>query len=294
MLEECHLCAHQCGINRNIQLGRCHCGVSPKVARAALHMWEEPCLSKKNGSGTVFFSGCNLNCIYCQNYTISQENFGKEISIEQLANTFLKLQSQNANNINLVSPTPYVPQIKEALQLAKEEGLAIPIVYNTGNYETLETIQSLDGLIDIYLPDIKYYSDEVAVRYSSAPHYFEIATSNLQEMIRQVGSVNQFDTNGILQKGIIIRHLVLPSHLTETKHILEWIKSHLPSDVTISIMMQYFPAFKAKEDTLLHRKISHKEYQLVKKMIASFQNGYIQELSDCEEEYVPPFDLSGV
>ncbi len=293
MLENCCLCHHRCQVDRNQTVGFCGCGSLPKLAKAYLHMWEEPCISGTNGSGTVFFSGCNLKCVYCQNYPISHENFGKEVSISRLSEIFLELQEQKAHNINLVSPTPYVPQIIKALEIAKRNGLLIPIVYNTGNYETLETIQSLEGYVDVYLPDLKYFHDETAISYSKAPHYFEAATGNILEMKKQVPQ-EVFDANGILQKGLIIRHLVLPSHLTETKNILGWIQNHLPSDTMVSIMMQYFPTFKAKEDSLINRKLTKKEYQLVKEMASVFPRGFMQELSDFEEEYVPNFDLSGV
>ncbi len=292
-LEKCSLCAHQCKVNRNQTLGICQCGVLPKLAKAYLHQWEEPCISGENGSGTIFFSGCNLKCIYCQNYQISHENFGKEVSIQRLSEIFLELQEQKASNINLVSPTPYVPQIIEALSIAKKNGLILPIVYNTGNYETVETIQSLSGYVDIYLPDLKYYHEETAVKYSKAPNYFSIATRNILEMKKQVPQ-DIFREDKTMQKGLIIRHLVLPSHLGETKHILEWIKNNLSKDTYISVMMQYFPAFKAKEDALLSRKLSKREFLMVQKMVQDFENGYIQELSSFEEEYVPHFDLRGI
>lgn len=293
MLENCNLCAHNCNVNRNINLGVCKCGINPKLALASIHMWEEPCISKDNGSGTVFFSGCNFNCIFCQNHEISHNNFGKEISIERLAEIFIELQNKNVNNINLVSPTPYVYQIIEAIKIAKKNGLTIPIVYNTNSYENVETIRLLDGYIDVYLPDLKYFSNETAIKYSKAPNYFETATNAIKEMFFQVGNPI-FDENGIIKKGVIIRHLVLPSHLSETKHILEWIKNNLSDETYISIMLQYFPAFKSKEDNLINRKVSKREFEIVKNMICDFKNGYIQELSECEEEYVPNFDLSGV
>lgn len=293
MLEKCNLCAHNCNTDRNKNLGICKCKTLPKVALASLHMWEEPCISKQNGSGTVFFSGCNLKCIYCQNHEISHNNFGKEISIQKLSEIFINLQNKNANNINLVSPTPYVPQIIEAIKLAKKNGLKIPIVYNTGNFENLETIKMLEGCIDVYLPDLKYYTNDIAIKYSNAPNYFYIATNNIKEMIKQVGTP-VFDNNGIIKKGVIIRHLVLPSYVMETKYILKWIKENLPEDIYISIMLQYFPTYLAKEEKLLNRKVSKLEYNIVKKMISEFENGYIQELSNSEEEYVPKFDLSGI
>lgn len=293
MLENCNLCAHNCNINRNNTFGVCKCGISPKIALASVHHWEEPCISKENGSGTIFFSGCNMKCMFCQNHNISHENFGKEISISRLAEIFIEFQNKNVNNINLVSPTPYVYQIVEAIKIAKENGLTIPIIYNTGNYENIETIKMLNGYIDIYLPDLKYFSNDVATKYSKAPNYFDVATKNIKEMIKQVGNP-VFDENGIIKKGVIIRHLVLPSHINETKHILNWIKENLSMDTYISIMMQYFPTYKAKNDNLINRKVSKREFGIVKNLINDFENGYIQDLSEYEEEYVPNFNLGGV
>ena len=293
MLETCKLCAHNCNVNRNENLGVCRCGNNLKIALASIHLWEEPCISGNNGSGTIFFSGCNLKCIFCQNHEISQENYGKEISIERLAEIFIELQNKNVNNINLVSPTPYVYQIIEAIKIAKANGLSIPIVYNTGSFENIETIKLLNGYIDVYLPDLKYFSNETALKYSKANNYFEVATTAIKEMITQVGTP-VFDKNGIIKKGVIIRHLVLPSHISETKHILEWIKENLPEDIYISIMLQYFPTYLAKEDLLINRKVSKREFPIIKNLIKDFPNGYIQELANHEEEYVPNFDLSGV
>lgn len=293
MLESCELCNHKCKINRNEKYGACNCGILPKLALANIHMWEEPCISGTNGSGTVFFSGCNLRCKFCQNHEISQNNFGKEISIERLAEIFLELQSQNVHNINLVSPTPYVPQIKQALEIAKSNGLSIPIVYNTNSYENIETIKSLDGYVDIYLPDLKYYDDEIAMKYSGIKDYFATASENIKEMLKQVGTA-KFDSNGIMQKGVIVRHLIMPGQILQAKRILSWIKSNLSTDTYISIMAQYFPTYKAKEMPEINRKISTQEYNFVVSMLKEFENGYIQELGTHEEEYVPHFDLSGI
>lgn len=293
MLKNCNICAHNCNVNRKNNFGVCKCGILPKVSLATVHMWEEPCISKDNGSGTIFFSGCNLKCIYCQNYNISHNNFGKEISISRLAEIFLELQNKKVNNINLVSPTPYVYQIIEAIKIAKEKGLSIPIIYNTGNFENIETIKLLNGYIDVYLPDLKYFSNDVAIKYSKSPNYFNIATNNIKEMIKQVGTPI-FDKKGIIKKGVIIRHLVLPSHINETKHILEWIKENLSNEIYISVMLQYFPTFKAKDDNLINRKISKREFSIIKNLISDFENGYIQDLSNFEEEYVPNFNLNGV
>ena len=273
--------------------GYCRCDDKIKIALASVHNYEEPCISGKNGSGTVFFSNCNLNCIYCQNYEISQKGKGKEVTIEELAEIFLKQQSKGVNNINLVTPTMYAYQIIEALKIAKKNGLSIPIIYNTNGYENVETLKMLEGYIDIYLPDLKYYSNELSKKYSNADKYFEIATKAIQEMDRQVGKP-VFDKDGIIQKGLIIRHLVLPNHLQNTKHILKWVKENMPKGTYISVMAQYFPTYKAKEDKLLNRKLTKKEYKEIENYLYTLdlENGYIQELGEHEEEYVPNFNLS--
>ncbi len=227
--------------------------------------------------GTVFFSGCNFSCIFCQNYEISQNGFGKEVSVERLAQIIIEQQSRGVHNINLVSPTIYVPSIIEAIKIAKENGLKIPIVYNTNGYENVQTIKMLDGYVDVYLPDLKYYDDEVSIKYSKVPHYFDTASRAIQEMIKQVG-VAKFDENGIIQKGVIIRHLIMPGNILQTKKILEWIKDNLSDDTYISIMAQYFPTYKAKDEDIINRKITQKEYDIVVDLIQDFKNGYIQEL----------------
>lgn len=234
-----------------------------------------------------------MNCKYCQNYEISQEGIGKEITIEHLAEIFLKQQEKGANNINLVTPTMYVYQIIEALDMAKKRGLSIPIIYNSNGYENTSTIELLDGYIDVYLPDLKYYSNNLGIKYSKADNYFKIATKAINKMYEQVGAP-QFNEDGIIQKGIIIRHLVLPNHILNTKHILKWIKENMPQDIYVSVMAQYFPTFKAKEDNLLNRKLTKKEYKEIENYLYTLdlKNGYIQELGKHEEEYVPKFDLS--
>ena len=277
MEEKCNLCGFRCNVNREEKLGVCKCGVLPKLALVSVHNWEEPCISGTKGSGTVFFSGCNFSCIFCQNYEISQERYGEEVSIERLAEIFIEQQEKGVHNINLVSPTPYAKVIAEALRIAKNNGLTIPVVYNTNGYDSVETIKMLDGLVDIYLPDLKYYDDEVALKYSKIPHYFETAKEAVLEMQRQVGKA-QFDENGIIKKGLIIRHLIIPGNVLQTRKVLEWIKEKLPKDVYISIMAQYFPTYKAKEDDLINRKITKKEYEIVLDLIQNFENGYVQEL----------------
>ena len=248
---------------------------------------------EKMALGTVFFTNCNLNCIYCQNYEISQQGLGKEVSVEKLADIFISQQSKGAHNINLVTPTMYVYQIIEAIKIAKSKGLNIPIIYNSNGYENVETIKMLDGYIDVYLPDLKYFTDELSKKYSNVNNYFNVATKAIKEMYNQVGNAC-FSEDGMIQKGVIIRHLVLPNHIQNTKNILKWIKENMPSDIYVSLMSQYFPTFKAKEDPLLSRKLTKKEYKEVLDYLylLDLENGYFQELGDHEEEYVPNFDLS--
>lgn len=290
-LNSCTICPHNCKINRNNgQIGRCRSGDKVKIALASVHNYEEPCISGKNGSGTIFFSNCNLSCIYCQNYKISQLGKGYELSVEELANIMLKQQEKGVNNINLVTPTMYVYQIIEAIKIARKRGLKIPIIYNTNGYENVKTIQHLNGYVDIYLPDLKYYSNEISKKYSKIDNYFKYATEAIKEMYKQVGSPI-FDENGIIKKGLIIRHLVLPNHLQNSKHILKWIKENMPEDTYVSVMAQYFPTYKAKEDNLINRKLNKKEYREIEEFLytLNLENGYMQELGEHEEEYVPNF-----
>lgn len=293
-LEKCNICPRNCKVDRlKGNIGYCRCNDKIKIALASIHYYEEPCISKENGSGTVFFSNCNLNCIYCQNYEISQKGKGREITVEQLAQIFLKQQAKGVNNINLVTPTMYAKHIKEALIIAKNEGLSIPVIYNTNGYESIETLKELEGLIDIYLPDLKYYSNELSKKYSKVDNYFDIATKAIQEMNRQVGRPT-FNEKGVIQKGMMIRHLILPNHLQNTKHILKWIKESMPAGTYVSVMAQYFPTYQAKQDESINRKLTKKEYQEIENYlyILDLENGYIQELGEHEEEYVPNFDLS--
>ena len=231
-LRQCGVCPFRCKVNRlEGKIGKCGCNDKIKIALASLHYYEEPCISGKNGSGTVFFSNCNFKCIFCQNYKISQEGKGNEVTIEELANIFLKLQQEGANNINLVTPTMYTYQIIEAIKIARMKGLNLPIIYNSNGYENVETLRDLRGYVDVYLPDLKYYADELAIKYSKAPNYFKIATKAILKMIDQVG-LPEFDENGMIKKGVIIRHLVLPGHIQNSKHILKWLKEN------VSIMFQ--------------------------------------------------------
>ena len=290
-LNSCTICPHNCKVNRNNgQIGRCRSGNKVKIALASVHNYEEPCISGKNGSGTIFFSNCNLSCMYCQNYKISQLGKGYELSVEELADIMLEQQEKGVNNINLVTPTMYAYQIIEAIKIARKNGLNIPIVYNTNGYENVKTIQDLNGYIDIYLPDLKYYSNELSKKYSKVDNYFKYTTEAIKEMYRQVGCP-VFDENGIIQKGLIIRHLVLPNHLQNSKHVLKWIKENMPEDTYVSVMAQYFPTYKAKEDDLINRKLTKKEYKEIEEFLYTLdlKNGYMQELGEHEEEYVPDF-----
>ena len=290
-LSSCTICPHNCKVNRNNgQIGRCRSGNKVKIALASVHNYEEPCISGKNGSGTIFFSNCNLSCMYCQNYKISQLGKGYELSVEELADIMIKQQEKGVNNINLVTPTMYVYQIIEAIKIARQNGLNIPIIYNTNGYENVKTIQDLNGYIDIYLPDLKYYSNELSKKYSKVDNYFKYTTEAIKEMYRQVGCP-VFDENGIIQKGLIIRHLVLPNHLQNSKHVLKWIKENMPEDTYVSVMAQYFPTYKAKEDDLINRKLTKKEYKEIEEFLYTLdlKNGYMQELGEHEEEYVPDF-----
>lgn len=290
----CSLCPRACGADRATQAGACGGGVQIKIARAALHQWEEPCISGTSGSGTVFFSGCPLQCCFCQNYQISAQNFGREISIERLSEIFLELQAQGAHNINLVNPTHYVPWILAALGLAKPR-LKIPIVCNSGGYETLETLRLLEGAVDIYLPDLKYVSAERSLRYSGAGDYFEVASRAIIEMYRQTGKA-VLDTDGILQRGLIIRHLVLPMGMADSIAVLEWIAENLPLDeIFVSVMSQYTPFYRSVAFPEINRRVSTFEYnRVLARARALGLRGFLQERNAAKEEYTPPFDLEGV
>ncbi|MCM1023683.1 MAG: radical SAM protein [Prevotella sp.] len=292
-LKNCRLCPRQCGADRYSNTGFCGCGASVRAAKAYLHMWEEPCISGSRGSGTVFFSGCNLKCCFCQNYKISHENHGKEITEHRLAEIFLELQEQGAHNINLVSPTPYAPQIVSALDLCRGK-LTIPIVYNTGGYERVETLKLLEGYVDVYLPDFKYYDNALGEKYSGAENYFETVTAALKEMYRQTDSYRIED--GIMRRGMIIRHLALPSHRDDSVKVLDWISENFPSGgVLVSLMSQYTPFWKSFEHKEISRRISTFEYNCVLDKAAELGlNGFMQERSSAREEYTPDFDLSGI
>ena len=292
LLEKCTICPHNCGINRlDNQIGRCKSRDTVKVALYSTHNFEEPCISGKKGSGTVFFSNCNMNCVFCQNYEISQQGKGKEISIEELADIFIKQQEKDVENINLVTPTSYVPQIIEAIKIARSHGLRLPIVYNTNGYEKVETLKMLEGYVDIYLPDFKYSDNDLGKRLSKVDNYFEIVTDALKEMYRQTGKA-VFNEEGIMQRGMIIRHLVLPNHILNSRRVLKWINENM-HDVYVSVMAQYFPTYKAKEIDDINRKLTKEEYEQIENYLyrLDLENGYIQELGEHEEEYVPHWEI---
>lgn len=292
-LTKCEICPHKCGVDRTKnEIGRCKSTDKVKIALYSVHHFEEPCISGENGSGTVFFSNCNLNCIYCQNYEISQQGKGREISIEELAEIFIEQQNRNVENINLVTPTSYTLQIIEAIKIAKKKGLVIPIIYNTNGYEEVETLKLLEGYVDVYLPDLKYYDDGIGKKYSKIDNYFEIATKAIQEMYRQVGSP-VLDERGMIRKGLMIRHLVLPNYIENSKKVLKWIKENIDKNVYIDIMAQYFPTYQAKNDSKLNRKLTKEEYQEIEEYVyqLDIKNGYMQELGEHEEEYVPKWDI---
>ena len=290
-LECCTICPHNCKINRTKNPGRCKSTDKIKIALYSIHNFEEPCISGEKGSGTIFFSNCNMNCVFCQNYEISQLGRGKEITIEELANIMIKQQERNVQNINLVTPTSYALHIVEAIKIARKKGLKIPIVYNTNGYESVETLKLLEGYVDIYLPDLKYYYDDLAKKYSKVDNYFQIATKAIQEMYRQVGTP-VLDENGVMKKGLMIRHLILPNEVQNSKKVLKWIKENIDSNVYVSIMAQYFPTYKAKEIPKIARKITKEEYEKVENYLyeLDLENGYIQELGEHEEEYVPTWE----
>ncbi len=295
MMKECRLCPRNCGADRTASKGFCRAGAEIIAAKACLHKWEEPCISYKNGAGTVFFSGCNLHCCFCQNNDISNELFGAEISADRLGEIFLRLEDMGADNIELVTPTHFVPQIIRALDKVKHR-LSVPVVYNTGGYELAETIKLLDGYINIYLPDIKYFSPEISLKYSNAPDYFERASEAVTEMIRQRGKL-QYNGEGGLLSGTIIRHLVLPSCRHDSMAVMKWIAENTsPDEVLVSIMNQYTPFdFVPEKFPELKRRVTKMEYNSVVNYAAELGiNGFTQEKSSASEKYVPDFDLTGI
>ena len=316
----CMACPRECGVDRERGTGFCGGGALPKIARAALHFWEEPCISRVNGSGTVFFSGCSLRCVYCQNRKIALGDVGTTVSMERLAEIYLELQGQGAHNINLVTPAHETDAVVRSLERAKRQGLKIPVVYNTGSYEKVENLKQLEGLVDVWLPDLKYYSPELSARYSSAPDYFEVAKNAIAEMYRQAGKPvfgplrNDANHDGItdtevnsqeddelqlIKRGVIVRHMVIPTHTADSKKIIEYLYRTYGDDIFISIMSQYTPvidAETAKEYPELVRKLTEREYDAVVDYAIELgvENAFIQEGDVAEESFIPAFDGTGV
>ncbi len=296
-MSDCTLCPRTCHANRvNGQLGYCGQPAALRAARASLHMWEEPCISGESGSGTVFFSGCNMRCIFCQNHNIAIGTAGKEISLDRLADIFVELQMKGANNINLVTPSHYIPQIAYSLALAKEKGLSLPIVYNTSSYEEVSSLRLLDGLVDIYLPDLKYYSSDLAKEFSNASNYFEKATAAIAEMYRQVGSPVLDASTGLMKRGVIVRHLLLPKQTKDSKKILRYLHETYGNDIYVSIMNQYTPLPQVATHPILNQKVGADEYQRVLNFCEriGIEQGYIQEGEAASESFIPEFDGQGL
>jgi putative pyruvate formate lyase activating enzyme len=288
-LAHCELCPKKCGVNRiKGEIGFCGAGPVAIVAHYGLHYGEEPPVSGTHGSGTVFFSPCNLRCVFCQNHEISHHTVGEMATARRLTDIFFELRQRGAHNINLVSPTPYTPLIASAIRSAKAEGFHLPFLYNTNAYETKETIRMMEGLVSIYLPDFKYWSSEVAKRLSSAPRYPKVAEDAIEEMKAQVGDLAIED--GIATKGLLVRHLVLPSGLAGTKRVIKWIEDHLGKQTAISLMSQYSPVCTAHNVPLINRRIRHEEYDSIIDFMEQrgFENVYIQEL-DSAEVFLPDF-----
>lgn len=295
MLKNCRLCPRKCGIDRYEKSGYCGTGAEILGAKACLHQWEEPCISYKNGAGTVFFSGCGLHCCFCQNNSISSDIKGKSITVNQLGDIFLRLRDSGADSIELVTPTHFAPQIISALDMVKNQ-LGIPVIWNSGGYELPETIELLNGYIDVYLPDIKYYSPQVSAKYSNAPDYFEYASEAVLRMTEQVGKLT-YNSEGGLVRGTIIRHLVLPSHRHDSMKILDWIAENIsPENALMSLMSQYTPFEHVPENCPeLRRRVTKMEYNSVVRHADELGlKGFMQEKTSASAEYVPDFDFSGL
>lgn len=290
LLKNCNLCPRKCGINRYSEKGFCGASNKIKLAYYSLHKWEEPVISGKNGSGTIFFSNCNMRCMYCQNKKISIDGYGKEISNKKLGEIMLKLQEKKAHNINLVTPTMYIPQIASVLKKIKNKELTIPVVYNTSSYENVGALMVMRGLVDIYLADLKYYDDSLAEKYSLCTDYFETATMAIDEMFRQVGKI-ELDKDGMLKKGLVVRVLVLPEHTHDAMKIVEYLHKTYKDDIYISIMNQYTPVNKCKYENL-NRRVSEAEYEDVISyaLTIGVDNAFIQEGDAALESFIPDFD----
>ena len=293
-MTKCNLCPRGCGIDRDEYKGRCGVGSTVKVARASLHMWEEPCISGDRGSGTVFFAGCSLGCVYCQNRAISKGDSGKEITISRLGEIFIEQQARGAANINLVTGDHYILQIAEALDMVKHK-LHIPVVFNTSSYVTTSALKQLSGYVDIYLADYKYHIPEVGERYSRAADYPAVARSAIAEMYSQCGEP-VFDSEGYMTKGVIVRHLVLPGNLLNSKQSLRYLHDTYGDSIYISIMSQYTPCTDLEEYPEINRKLTWAEYERIVNFAEDIgiRKAYIQEGDSAEESFIPPFDNEGV
>lgn len=289
----CNFCARRCGIDRSQHAGFCGMTEKIRIARAGLHFWEEPCISGEKGSGTVFFSGCNLRCVYCQNYEISTGGSGQEITLPRLKEIYSELIAQGAHNINLVTPTHYTDAVLASL----EEPLPVPVVYNTNGYEDVENLKRLEGKVQIYLPDLKYSDDSLAIRYSNAPGYFAAATRAIREMFRQTGRYRINEETGLMERGIIIRHLLLPNQVENTKRVIDWVaETFEPGDVLFSLMRQYISHGKAEDYPELNRKVTDEEYQAVEDHLfdSGIEDGFVQDEDSASKDFIPSFDGTGV
>ena len=290
-MDGCILCPRQCGVDRTERTGYCGSGSLPKVARAAKHHWEEPCISGTEGSGTVFFSGCTLGCVFCQNREISRGGTGREVTVEHLADIFKRLEGQGVHNLNLVTPTHFTPQILQALELSKP---TVPVVMNCGGYERVETLRQWEGKVQVYLPDLKYFSPELSAKYSAAPDYFAVASKAIMEMHRQQPQLVW--EGDLLKSGLIIRHLVLPGCMKDSLQILDFLDKHLPKDsFLLSLMSQYTPTENCKQFPEINRRVTTYEYRKVADRAAELGfSGFAQDRRSAKEEYTPPFNLEGV
>jgi putative pyruvate formate lyase activating enzyme len=293
LYKKCNLCARRCGVDRTVSAGYCRMKNEIYLSRAALHFWEEPPISGEHGSGAIFFAGCSLSCIYCQNREISRGRAGKAVTVERLCEIMLDLQRQGAHNINFVTPTHYIPSVADAIKLARSKGLTIPIVYNTGSYDTPEALKILEGLVDIYLPDLKYYTPRTANEYSSAKDYPEVARDAIAEMYRQVGRA-QMDGEGMMTRGVIVRILLLPGHVAEAKLSLKYLMDTYGDSIYISLMNQYTPM--PDMPSPLNRKVTRDEYEQLLDYAEKLglKNGFTQEFGTASESFIPPFDNTGI
>ncbi|MBQ0014157.1 MAG: radical SAM protein [Oscillospiraceae bacterium] len=290
-MQTCNLCPRNCKVNRNIEAGVCGEFDTIRIARASLHMWEEPPISGTNGSGTVFFTGCPLHCVFCQNHNIADGTNGIAITVDELSAIFLKLQEIGAHNINLVTATHFVPDVVSAINKAKENGLVVPIVYNTSGYETVETLGMLDGIVDVYLPDFKYVSAKLSSKYSNAKDYFDVASKALSEMFRQVGTP-QFDGD-LIKKGVVVRHLILPGCTDDSKAVLDYLYRTYGDDIFISIMNQYTPlSAQLARYPELDRTLTDAEYDEVVDFAVELgiTNAFVQEGAAAQESFIPDFE----